>query len=88
MYPSPRTRVPQRAIAQNERNEALTGTRSDAAPEKAAVTREQAGALGIVQLRATRATAAPTMDQYNALLLDMQQLALALNAMGAKFALP
>lgn len=88
MYPPPRKRTPPEVIAQNERNQAMTGTRSDAAPERAAVTREQAASLGIVQLRATRATAAPTMDQYNALLTDVQQIALALNAMGAKFVLP
>lgn len=87
-YPTGRLRPDPRVKAQAERTEVLTGTRSGAAPEGKAVTREDAAQRGMVKLTATRATAAPTMDQYNALLSDMQQVALALNAMGAQFIIP
>lgn len=88
-YPANRPAKPSpKARGQAERAENLTGTRSEVAPEKMAVTREDAGKLGQVKLKASRALAAPTMDQYNALLEDVQQIANALNAMGAKFAFP
>lgn len=87
-YPEARPRPDPKARALVERTEVLTGTRSGAAPEKQALTREDAAARGIVKLKATRVTAAPTMDQYNALLEDVQQVAIALNALGARFVLP
>lgn len=88
MYPPARRKQDPMARALVERTQSLTGTRSSAAPEKKAVTREDAANRGIVKLKATRTTATPTMDQYNAMLEDMHQIALALNAMGAKFSLP
>lgn len=84
-YPvNPRLKPSPRQRGQNERAEALTGSRSDAAPEKKAVTFEAAAEMGQLKLLSSRATAAPTMEQHNALVEDIHALAAVLNRMGAK----
>ncbi len=82
--PQPRVRVSPRAKGQQERAEALTSIRNDEAPEKRAVLRGDAD-TGAVKLLANRITAAPTMEQYNALVEDVRQVCVALNRMGANF---
>lgn len=74
-----------RAKGQEERAQALTGFRNDEAPEKLAVTRGDLAKLGNIKLLANRITAAPTMENYNALIEDVRQIASLLNSMGAKF---
>lgn len=75
-------------VGATERAEALTGSRGNVAPEKRAITREDAGAKGTQVLRATHVSAAPTAAQHNALVDDMRALATVLAAMGAKFESP
>lgn len=76
-----------RARVLAERTEALTGTRNSnpASEAKVAVTKDNAAQMGAIALRSTRVTAAPTMDQHNALVEDLRQIAAVLNAIGAKF---
>lgn len=68
-----------------ERAESLSGLRDGQDSAKRAVTVEDVQQLGTVKLLSAKATAAPTMDQYNALVADVQAIARLLNAMGAKF---
>lgn len=79
------TRTTPQQRGQDERSEALTGSRSGAAPEKRAITREESGALGAVRLNSAKVTAPPTADEHNALVDDLRAIAAVLNAMGAKF---
>lgn len=64
--------------------EALTGF-GGAAPEKKAITREDAGALGAVRLLSAKVTAAPTAAEHNALVEDLRAIAALLNTMGSNF---
>lgn len=66
-----------------ERAEALTGNRPQA-PELKAITVQDVGAQGELKLRSTKVTAAPTIDQYNALVEDVHAIAALLNRLGAK----
>lgn len=85
MYPDkPTPRTSPKDRNQRQRAEELTGTRAGV-PEKKAVTREDAAALGQVELLSAMVTAAPTVAQHNALVADIRQIANALNRMGAKF---
>ena len=74
-----------RARGQEERAEALTGLRNDEAPEKLAVTRGDLAKLGNIKLLSNKVSAAPTLEQHNALIEDVRQIASLLNSMGAKF---
>lgn len=78
-------RINPRARALAERAEALAGARNDKATDKQAVTKDDAAQLGSIKLKSERVTAAPTMEQHNALVEDLRQIAVVLNAMGAKF---
>lgn len=73
------------ARARAERADALAGSRSNAAPDKQAVTRADMASLGAVELTSAKVTTTPTAAQHNALVDDVRALAAALNAMGAKF---
>lgn len=79
-----KTRATPQQKGQLERAESLTGF-GGAVPEKKAVTREDAGALGAVKLKAAHVTAAPTAADFNALVDDVRALAMLLNKLGANF---
>lgn len=70
--------------AQNERTQALTGLQGQDNSKKAVLVSD-AAKVGSVSLLSAKVTAAPTAAEHNALVDDVRALALALNAMGAKF---
>lgn len=83
--PMPRPRVSPRAKGQEEQAEALTSFRNGEATEKVAVVRGDLAKQGNIKLLANKITADPTMENYNALIEDVRQIAALLNQMGAKF---
>lgn len=66
-----------------ERAETLAGNRPQA-PERKAITAQDVGAQGALKLLSAKVTAAPTMEQHNALVEDVHALAALLNRIGAK----
>lgn len=82
MYPK-NPRPVTRAVADNTKVMTLTGEAGT--PAQAAITGEDAAALGTIALKSARVSAAPTMDQHNALVADVRALAAVLNRMGARF---
>jgi len=74
--------APQRG-SQEERLGAILGDRGLRDPNLRAVKREDAADAGVIPLQSTLVTAAPTMEQHNALVADMRALAAVLNRLGA-----
>lgn len=72
-----------RARVLAERAEALAGNRPQA-PDQRAVTVADVAAQGTLKLLSAKASAAPTMEQHNALVEDVHALAAILTRMGAK----
>ncbi len=85
-YPTkaPRTRAPANASATVERVKALTGEQASN-PQGAALTIEDAAALGAIPIESRLVGAAPTQAEHNALVRDVRAIAAVLNRLGARF---
>ena len=82
-YPKTGARARGNAGAQSERIDRLLGQRGTDT-SGAAVTFEDAAALGSIALQSAIVSAAPTAAEHNALVADVRALAAILNTMGAK----
>lgn len=72
------------ANSQDEKAKLLTGM-NGTDPDKLAVTRGDVGKLGLIALKSTHVSSAPTAADHNALVDDVRAIAALLTQMGATF---